>query len=120
MPAMNLFKPKPTPKEAAMAAKKETKREIRQQQREMDRTLRDLDKQEKQLLAEIKKRAKTNPSKTDSILRTLSKQLVQIRAQRDKIYSTKSQLGSIGMNANMVRTQKIFFLQLTHNFPPLT
>lgn len=104
---MKFFSSKPDPKEAAMEARKETKKTVRSSQREIDRTIRDLDRQEKQLLMEIKKRAKLNPSQTDSVLKNLAKQLVQVRAQRDKSLQAKAQLGSIGMSANMMASQVV-------------
>lgn len=102
-----MFKKKPTPKEAAKEAKKETKREVRSSQRDVDREVRDLDRSETQLVADIKKRAKTpgvNPS-TDTALKTLAKQLVQIRQQKEKLLSTKCQLGAMGMKTTLMSTQ---------------
>jgi len=84
---MNLFKKKPTPREAAKAAQKETKQTVRSNQRQMDRDIRDLDRQEKLLLQQIKQRAKApgvNPA-TDSALKAQAKQLVQLRNQKSKL-----------------------------------
>ena len=47
------FRKKPTPREAAKAASKETKQTVRSNQRQMDRDIRDLDRQEKQLLQHV-------------------------------------------------------------------
>jgi hypothetical protein len=55
---MNLFKPKLSPKEAAKAAQKETKQTVRTNQRQLDRDITALDRQEKLLLQQIKARAK--------------------------------------------------------------
>jgi len=65
-------KPKLTAKEAA----KETKREVRHAQRGIDREIRELERQERTVLLDIKRRAKmAGISKSDSALRALSKQL---------------------------------------------
>lgn len=104
---MNFFKPKPTPREAAKAAQKETKSTIRSNQRQIDRDIRDLERQEKQLLQEIKTRAKSpgvNPQ-TDKGLKSQARQLVQLRKQKEKLYETKATLNSVGMQATAMATQ---------------
>ena len=104
---MNFFSKKPTVREAAKAASKETKKEVRSNQRQIDRDIRDLDRQEKLLLQEIKSRAKSpgvNPT-TDKGLKSQAKQLVQIRKQKEKLYETKAQLNSVGMQATAMATQ---------------
>lgn len=103
---MNFFKPKPTPREAAKAAQKETKSTIRSNQRQIDRDIRDLERQEKQLLQEIKSRAKSpgvDPS-TDKGLKSQARQLVQLRKQKEKLYETKATLNSVGMQATTMAT----------------
>mmetsp|Transcript_27420 Transcript_27420/g.46587 ORF Transcript_27420/g.46587 Transcript_27420/m.46587 type:complete len:230 (+) Transcript_27420:119-808(+) len=103
----HLFKKKPTAREAAKTASKETKKEVRTNQRQMDRDIRDLDRQEKLLLQEIKQRAKSpgvNPA-TDKGLKSQAKQLVTIRKQKEKLYETKAQLNSVGMQASAMATQ---------------
>lgn len=104
---MNLFQKKPTPKEKAKAAQKETKLTVRSNQRQMDRDIRDLDRQEKLLLQQIKLRAKTagvDPQK-DSGLRAQARELVQLRKQREKLYETKAHLSSVGMQATAMASQ---------------
>jgi len=104
---MNLFQKKPTPKEKAKAAQKETKLTVRSNQRQMDRDIRDLDRQEKLLLQQIKLRAKTagvDPQK-DSGLRAQARELVQLRKQREKLYETKAHLSSVGMQATTMASQ---------------
>mmetsp|Transcript_17559 Transcript_17559/g.26028 ORF Transcript_17559/g.26028 Transcript_17559/m.26028 type:complete len:222 (-) Transcript_17559:286-951(-) len=98
------FKKKPTPKEAARAAKRETRKEVRSSQRDMDREIRALDMQEKQIIADLKKRAKTAGGK-DSALKALAKQLVQVRSQREKLYTAKAQIGAVGMHASSMASQ---------------
>lgn len=104
---MNLFKKKPNVKEAAKAAKKETKREVRSSQREMEREIRELEREEKKLLLQIKQRAKQPGVKgmNDSALKSMAKNLVQIRNQKDKIYASKAHLNSVGMQATSMATQ---------------
>jgi hypothetical protein len=104
---MNFFKPKPTPREQAKAAQKETKSTVRSNQRQIDRDIRDLDRQEKLLLQEIKARAKApgvDPA-TDKGLKSQAHQLVQLRKQKEKLCETKATLNSVGMQATAMATQ---------------
>mmetsp|Transcript_36824 Transcript_36824/g.54090 ORF Transcript_36824/g.54090 Transcript_36824/m.54090 type:complete len:225 (-) Transcript_36824:401-1075(-) len=104
---MPLFAKKPTPKEAAKAAKRETRRTVRQSQRDVDRELRDLDRTETQVVTDIKKRARApgvNPA-TDTSIKTLAKQLVQIRSQKEKLIGAKAQLGAMEMKTSLMATQ---------------
>jgi len=71
----------------------------------MDREIRELDKQEKQVTMELKQRAKAVNSSNDTTLKTLAKQLVQIRQQRTKLQGTKAQLGAMGMHATVTASQ---------------
>mmetsp|Transcript_9578 Transcript_9578/g.11115 ORF Transcript_9578/g.11115 Transcript_9578/m.11115 type:complete len:220 (+) Transcript_9578:123-782(+) len=104
---MNPFKKKPTAKEAAKAAKKETKREVRNSQRGMEREIRELEREEKKILMEIKQRAKQPGVKgmNDPALKSMAKNLVQIRNQKEKLYASKAQLSSVGMTATSMATQ---------------
>lgn len=100
-------KKKPTAREQAKAASKETKSTVRANQRQMDRDIRDLDRQEKLLLQQIKARAKApgiNPQ-TDSALKAQAKQLVNLRKQKEKLFETKAQLSSVGMQATAMASQ---------------
>ena len=74
-------------------------------QRDMDREVRELDRQEKQVVLELKQRAKTVNSSNDPTLKALAKQLVQIRTQRNKMISAKAQLGAMGMHATVMASQ---------------
>lgn len=98
-------KEKLSAKDAAKAAKKETRREVRAGQRDMDREMRELDRQEKYITAEIKKRAKLARGADDPALKSLAKNLVQVRAQRDKLIGARAHLGAVGMTANSMATQ---------------
>lgn len=102
---MNFFKKQPTPKEAAKEAQRQARREVRQNQRDIDREIRELDRQEQQLKMELKQRAKKASSANDPTLKTLAKQLVQIRQQRDKLFGAKSQIGAMGMHATTMASQ---------------
>jgi hypothetical protein len=104
---MNIFKKKVSAKDAAKAAKKDTKREVRSSQREMEREIRELDREEKKLLMQIKQRAKQPGVKgmNDGALKSMAKNLVQIRNQKDKLYSAKANLNSVGMQATSMATQ---------------
>jgi division protein CdvB (Snf7/Vps24/ESCRT-III family) len=64
-----------------------------------------LDRTEKQLVLELKQRAKAVSSPNDSSLKTLAKNLVQVRQQRDKMISAKAQLGAMGMHATVMASQ---------------
>eukprot|EP00527_Entomoneis_sp_CCMP2396_P006275 CAMPEP_0198149134 /NCGR_PEP_ID=MMETSP1443-20131203/45146_1 /TAXON_ID=186043 /ORGANISM="Entomoneis sp., Strain CCMP2396" /LENGTH=219 /DNA_ID=CAMNT_0043814063 /DNA_START=383 /DNA_END=1042 /DNA_ORIENTATION=- len=101
---MNWFT-KETPKEAAMKAKREAKKEVRSNQRDMDREVRELDRQEHKVTMELKQRAKVTNSNSDPTLKTLAKQLVQVRQQRAKLQGAKAQLGAMGMHAQVTAAQ---------------
>ena len=76
-------------------------------QREIDREIRDLQKQEKELMTQIKQRAKQPGVKgmNDSALKSMAKNLVQVRNQREKMYAAKAQLGAVGMQASSMAGQ---------------
>jgi len=74
-------------------------------QRDMDREIRELDRQEKQITMELKQRAKGANSSSDPTLKTLAKQLVQVRQQRSKLHGAKAQLGAMGMHAQVTASQ---------------
>jgi len=103
---MTFWLKKQTPKEAAAEAKKQAKREVRSGQREIEREIRDLERQETKLKMEIKQRAKQpGVSNSDSALRAMSKNLIQVRNQRAKLFSTRAHLGAVGMQASAMASQ---------------
>ena len=107
---MNPFRKKPTPLEQAKIAQRETKSTVRSNQRHMERDIRDLDRQEKLVMQQIRQRAKSNsstagPLQNDPALKALAKQLVQIRQQKAKMYETKAHLSSVGMQASAMASQ---------------
>jgi division protein CdvB (Snf7/Vps24/ESCRT-III family) len=72
----------------------------------MEREIRELDKQEKQVTMELKQRAKTVGGSTkDSALNALAKQLVQVRKQREKLFAAKAHIGAVGMHATSMASQ---------------
>ena len=70
----------------------------------MDREMRELDRTEKQVMAEIKQRAKAPgvSGQGDAALKSLAKQLVQIRKQREKLISAKVQMGAVGEKVRLL------------------
>jgi charged multivesicular body protein 2A len=54
---------------------------------------------------ELKQRAKQTSNSNDPTLKTLAKQLVQVREQRAKLQSTKAQVGAMGMHATVAAAQ---------------
>ncbi|KAL3942937.1 MAG: hypothetical protein SGBAC_002965 [Bacillariaceae sp.] len=101
----NPFGKKPTAKELAKQAKRETRKEVRGAQREMDREMRELDRQEKQITMELKQRAKSVNSAKDPALAALAKQLVQVRKQKEKLIGAKAHIGAVGMHATSMASQ---------------
>lgn len=80
---------------------------LQSSQRDVEREIRELERSEAQTVLDIKKRAKTpgvNPS-SDIALKTLAKQLVQIRQQKEKLLSTKCQIGALSMRTTVMSTQ---------------
>ena len=67
--------------------------------------MRELDRQEKQITAELKQRAKVTNASNDPTLKTLAKQLVQVRQQRAKLHGAKAQIGAMGMHAQVTASQ---------------
>lgn len=102
---MNFFKKKVDPKEAAREAKRNARKEVRANQRDLDREIRELDRQEQQVKQELKQRAKKATSQNDPTLKVLAKQLVQVRQQRDKLFTARSQVGAMGMHATTMASQ---------------
>jgi len=76
---------------------KEQKKTVRKSQRAIDREMRNLEKQEKTLLANIKKNATAGNT---SAAKTLAKELVRTRGTMGKLQQTSGRLGSIGMQAS--------------------
>mmetsp|Transcript_11998 Transcript_11998/g.17937 ORF Transcript_11998/g.17937 Transcript_11998/m.17937 type:complete len:212 (+) Transcript_11998:463-1098(+) len=85
-------KKKPDAKEVA----REAKRNVRRGERDIEKEIRALERNEKQLILDIKKTAKTG---NERAVKTLASQLVSLRSQRDKLYQMKSGITSVGYQA---------------------
>ncbi|KAJ3172949.1 Charged multivesicular body protein 2A [Geranomyces variabilis] len=91
---MNLLrKPQPTAKDQIRA----TTRSVRTARRELDKSTAQLDRQEKQLIAEIKKAAKEGRT---ADARVLAKHVAGIRARREKNSSVGANLGGLTARAH--------------------
>jgi hypothetical protein len=99
---MNFMK-KTTPKEEA----RKVKRELGREQRGMDRERGQLDREEKKIIADIRAAAKRgNQGET----RILAKQLVQLRAGKERLLSTKAQLGAIKTKTTLMATTHTMYV----------
>mmetsp|Transcript_25907 Transcript_25907/g.87093 ORF Transcript_25907/g.87093 Transcript_25907/m.87093 type:complete len:206 (+) Transcript_25907:121-738(+) len=98
-----MFTKAPTAKEAAKAVQRQGK----SSQRELDRELRDLDTRETKLIAEIKKEA--GLGRSEKAVHMLAKQLVQLRAQRDRLVSARAHLGAIANHATAMAANAAVF-----------
>eukprot|EP00271_Cylindrocystis_brebissonii_P000291 TRINITY_DN10395_c0_g1_i1.p1 TRINITY_DN10395_c0_g1~~TRINITY_DN10395_c0_g1_i1.p1 ORF type:complete len:214 (-),score=59.29 TRINITY_DN10395_c0_g1_i1:593-1234(-) len=95
----SLFAKKPTPKEVM----RETKRDMNSATRGVEREILNLQGEEKKLLVEIKKTARTG---NQAATKTLAKELVRLRAQVTKLQGSRAQLRGItsstqAMHANV-------------------
>ncbi|KAF0686072.1 Aste57867_22037 [Aphanomyces stellatus] len=90
----NFGKPVKTAREQA----RDAKRDIGHSQRDLEREKMALERQEKQLIADIKRAAKEGNAAGTKIL---AKQLIQLRQQKDKMVAMKSQLGGISMQTSV-------------------
>ncbi|XP_074589989.1 vacuolar protein sorting-associated protein 2 homolog 3 isoform X2 [Curcuma longa] len=85
---MNLFSKKPTAKEALRASK----REIANSTRGMEREIGALQLEEKRLVAEIKRTAKTG---NDAATKILARQLIRLRQQISNLQGSRAQMRGI-------------------------
>ncbi len=86
------------PAQGTRALAREAKREISHGQRDLEREKMSLERQENQIILDIKKAAKNG---NQSGAKILAKQLVQIRAQKEKVTMMKMHLGSVGMQSTV-------------------
>ena len=89
---------KPTPKEQL----RETKKEIRHNERDMDRELQNLAREEAKLIVDIKKAAAAGQQ---GALKTMAKNLVQLRAQKDRLVTMKATITGVGYKASLMQSQ---------------
>jgi len=87
-----------TPKEQL----RETKKEIRHNERDMDRELQNLAREEAKLIHDIKKMAANNQH---GPLKVMAKNLVQLRAQKDKLITMKATMTGVGYKASLMHSQ---------------
>lgn len=85
---MNIFKKKPTAKEAL----RESKREMAQATRGVEKEISSLQLEEKRLVAEIKKTAKTG---NEAATKILARQLVRLRQQIANLQGSRAQMRGI-------------------------
>ena len=96
---MSLFgKPKTTDQ-----IMKEQRRQLGANQRQIDREVLKLDRQEKQLTAEIRKLA---ASGQNASARTLAKELVRVRKQKEQLLKTKSTLSGVSHKTTTIKANQ--------------
>lgn len=83
---------------------RKTKRDVTRSQRELERERRALERDEKKLMAEIKRAAKRDGGDSKNV-KILAKQLMQLRASRDRLIATGANLGAIKNQATVMGTQ---------------
>lgn len=88
---MNIFSKKPTPKEALRASK----REMSHATRGVEREIAALQLEEKKLVAEIKRTAKTG---NEAATKTLARQLVRLRQQIANLQGSRAQMRGISIH----------------------
>ena len=76
----------------------------------MGRELRELEREENLIKKDLKRRAEkcSYSGKNDPSLKALAKQLVQVRKQKDKLVTTKSHIGMVGMQTKSMASQMAF------------
>jgi len=87
---MSLFGKKPTTEEVV----KKWKRELRKEDRELDKTIRSIEVEEQKLKRSIKELAKKGDKASAKVL---AKEIVQSRKAKERIYKSKAQLNSVSM-----------------------
>jgi len=87
---MSLFGKKQTTEEVV----KKWKRELRKEDRELDKTIRSIEVEEQKLKRSIKELAKKGDKASAKVL---AKEIVQSRKAKERIYKSKAQLNSVSM-----------------------
>ncbi|CAK9149992.1 unnamed protein product [Ilex paraguariensis] len=95
---MNIFSKKPTAKEAL----RENKREMATATRGIEREITTLQSEEKKLIAEIKRTAKTG---NEAATKVLARQLVRLRQQIAKLQASRAQMRGIATHTQAVSAQ---------------
>ncbi|CAM9512110.1 unnamed protein product [Chrysoparadoxa australica] len=94
-------KKKKDPKEAAKAAN----RAVRSGGRDIEKELRQLDRQEKSLIIDIKKTARAGGAGNERAARALATQLVGLRNQREKLYQMRATFSAVGHRTSAMASQ---------------
>jgi len=89
---------KPTAKEQV----RETKKEIRHNERDMEREIQNLAREEAKLIIDIKKAA---ASGQQGALKAMAKNLVQLRNRKDRLVTMKATVTGVGYKASLMQTQ---------------
>lgn len=95
---MNIFAKKPTAKEAL----RESKKEMANATRGIEREITTLQLEEKKLVAEIKRTAKTG---NEAATKTLARQLVRLRQQIAKLQASRAQMRGIATHTQAISAQ---------------
>ncbi|KAL1546604.1 vacuolar protein sorting-associated protein 2 3-like [Salvia divinorum] len=95
---MNIFSKKPTPREAV----RESKREMTNASRGIEKEINTLQLEEKNLVAEIKRTAKTG---NDAATKILARQLIRLRQQIANLQSSRAQMRGIATHTQAMSAQ---------------
>jgi len=87
---MSLFGKKPSPEEYV----KKWKRELKKEERDLDRNIRSIELEEQKIKRSIKELAK---KQNLASAKTLAKELIRSRKAKENIYKSKAQLNSVAM-----------------------
>lgn len=98
---MSLFGKTPTPEEYV----KKWKRDLKHEERNLERTIREIEMQEQKTKREIKMLAKKGDMGSAKIL---AKELLRARKTKERIYKSKAELNSVSMQLtqNLGKTKK--------------
>ncbi|GFP82940.1 vacuolar protein sorting-associated protein 2 homolog 3 [Phtheirospermum japonicum] len=95
---MNIFAKKPTAKEAV----RQSKREMANATRGIEREIHTLESEEKKLVAEIKRTAKTG---NEAATKILARQLIRLRQQIANLQSSRAQMRGIATHTQAMSAQ---------------
>jgi len=90
---MSLFGKKQNIEEVA----KKWKRELRREDRNLDKTIRSIEIEEQKLKRSIKELAKKGDKQSLNSAKTLAKELLRSRKAKERLYASKAQLNSVSM-----------------------
>jgi len=96
---MSIFGKQKTPKEVL----RDNKKQITRNQRDLDRELLALERQEKQIIVEIKRLAKAGQTAN---AKSMAKELVRVRKQREKLYGMKSKLSGVNSRTTTMQASQ--------------